>query len=224
MAAGTPPTQSIWATVLPARSAEFAMVSACRTPAPENDERLLNVSPVRKKVLFVEPVSLGHVPVAMEYQPTPVLGGKACSMPFAPCTPSASIWAYAGIEPWFTYFCMRSGRIPSDEKNRALSAGATGTLAVTVAFAVPNRACAATTEIATSAPNIPMNRRRIMGPPPPLLGTRRIPEPPRPRRVDAISGAVPGSRSKSPELGIRWGSLVWARRDRPPGWASAGGG
>ena len=41
-----------------------------------------------KKVLFVEPCSDGYVPVAIVYQPTPVLGGKAWTIPFAPVTPS----------------------------------------------------------------------------------------------------------------------------------------
>src|SRR5882672_2523351 len=71
-----PPTHSIWATFLPARSAAFAIVSAWRTPAPENDVRFENVSPVRWKVLFVEPCSAGYVPVAIVYQPTPVFGGN----------------------------------------------------------------------------------------------------------------------------------------------------
>jgi hypothetical protein len=44
----TPPTQSIWATDLPARSAAAASVSAWREPAPENDVRFENESPVRK--------------------------------------------------------------------------------------------------------------------------------------------------------------------------------
>src|SRR5262245_48777901 len=49
-----PPTHSTWATFLPARSAAAAMVSACSTPGPENDVRLLKLpSPTRWKVLFV---------------------------------------------------------------------------------------------------------------------------------------------------------------------------
>jgi hypothetical protein len=54
-----PPTHSTCATFRPARSAAFAIVSAWRTPAPENEVRLENVSPVRWKVLFVDPCSLG---------------------------------------------------------------------------------------------------------------------------------------------------------------------
>src|SRR6266536_5728455 len=78
MAALRPPTHSIWATFLPARSAALAIVSACRIPVVENEVELLKLdSPVRWKVLFVEPCSPGYVPVAIVYQPTPVLGGKA---------------------------------------------------------------------------------------------------------------------------------------------------
>src|SRR5262245_30005199 len=87
IAALRPPTQSIWATFLPARSAALAIVSACRTPAPENDVELLKTSPLRWKVLFVEPCSLGQVPVAIAYQPTPVFGGNAGSIPLSPLTP-----------------------------------------------------------------------------------------------------------------------------------------
>src|SRR5260370_931107 len=58
-----PPTQSTWATFLPARSAAAASVSACRTTEDEKEVRLLKASPVRWKVLLVEPCSPGHVPV-----------------------------------------------------------------------------------------------------------------------------------------------------------------
>ena len=59
MFAAAPPTQSICATFLPARSAALAIVSACSTPAAENAVRFENASPARKKVLFVEPCSDG---------------------------------------------------------------------------------------------------------------------------------------------------------------------
>jgi hypothetical protein len=62
---------------LPARSADSAIVSACRTPAEKAAVRLPKVSPVRKNVLFVEPCSPGYAPVASVYQPTPVFGGNA---------------------------------------------------------------------------------------------------------------------------------------------------
>ena len=88
MFAAAPPTQSIWATFLPARSAALAIVSACIVPAAENDVRFENASPERKYVLFVEPCSDGYVPVAIVYQPTPVFGGKAWIMPLSPVTPS----------------------------------------------------------------------------------------------------------------------------------------
>src|SRR5512138_1372789 len=84
-----PPTHSICATFLPARSAAAAKVSACRMPVAEKDVRLLKASPERKNVLLVEPCSPGHVPVASVYQPTPVLGGKACTRPLSPRTPCA---------------------------------------------------------------------------------------------------------------------------------------
>src|SRR6266496_2015684 len=80
-----PPTQSTWATFLPARSAASARVSAWRRGPPpgsaENDVRPENVSPVRWNVLLVAPNSLGHVPVIIVYQPTPVFGGKDGRMP-----------------------------------------------------------------------------------------------------------------------------------------------
>jgi hypothetical protein len=48
MPALAPPTQSIWATFLPARSAAAAIVSACSVPSPEKLVRLLKLaSPVR---------------------------------------------------------------------------------------------------------------------------------------------------------------------------------
>src|SRR5262245_12225304 len=109
MPALRPPTQSTWATFLPARSAAAAIVSAWSTPPAEKDVRLENVSPERKKVLLVEPCSLGHVPVAIVYHPTPVLGGNACSMPFSPITPCRISCAYAGIAPAAAYLCIKSG-------------------------------------------------------------------------------------------------------------------
>src|ERR671924_1453077 len=83
-----PPTQSTWVTFLPARSADSAIVSACRTPAPEKLVRFEKLSPVRWNVLFVEPCSPGYAPVAIVYHPTPVFGGNACSIPLLPITPA----------------------------------------------------------------------------------------------------------------------------------------
>jgi hypothetical protein len=48
MLAAAPPTQSICATFLPARSAALAIVSACIVFAAEKAVRLLNASPLRK--------------------------------------------------------------------------------------------------------------------------------------------------------------------------------
>ena len=39
-------------------------------------------------MLFVEPNSPGYAPVAIVYQPTPVFGGNACTIPFSPSTPA----------------------------------------------------------------------------------------------------------------------------------------
>jgi hypothetical protein len=89
-------------------------------------------------VLFVEPCSLGHVPVMSVYQPTPVLGGNAGSNPLSPVTPFCMSCLYVGMAPWPAYFCIRSGRIPSDEKNRTLSDGAGGANGRTCADAVPS--------------------------------------------------------------------------------------
>src|SRR5262245_8003704 len=56
----------------------------------------------------------------MVYQPTPVLGGKACTMPLSPRTPDAMSDAYVGMAPCAAYRSIKSGRIPSDEKNTTL--------------------------------------------------------------------------------------------------------
>ena len=50
---------SIWATFFPARSAAFAIVSACSTPVAVNDVLFVNASPVRWNVVLVEPCSEG---------------------------------------------------------------------------------------------------------------------------------------------------------------------
>jgi hypothetical protein len=39
------------------------------------------------------------VPVAIVYQPTPVLGGKAWTIPFAPVAPSFIKFLYVGMKP-----------------------------------------------------------------------------------------------------------------------------
>src|SRR5712691_838053 len=126
MPAFRPPTQSTCATFLPARSAAAAIVSAWRIPGAENDVRFENTSPERKNVLFVEPCSPDHVPVAIVYQPAPVLGGKVWSIPLAPSTPAWRSALYVGMKPASEYLSIRSGRIPSDEKSRAFEALPTG--------------------------------------------------------------------------------------------------
>ena len=94
------PTHSTETTDLPARSADWAMWSACRMPFVANEVRLLKLlSPVRWNVLLVEPCSLGYVPVASVCQPTPVFGGKACTRPFSPLTPRSIIFDSVGIAP-----------------------------------------------------------------------------------------------------------------------------
>ncbi len=65
-------------------------------------------------MLFVEPCSLGQVPVAIVYQPTPVLGGKPCCIPFAPFTPARIRAAAVGMAPSAAYLSTRSGRMPSE--------------------------------------------------------------------------------------------------------------
>src|SRR6188768_2892280 len=75
MVALRPPAHSTCATLRPPRSADWAIDSACRTPGSKAAVRLLKVSPFLWKVLFVEPWTPGHAPVASVYQPAPVLGG-----------------------------------------------------------------------------------------------------------------------------------------------------
>ena len=70
-----PPAHSICATFLPPRSAAWASVSACSTPAPANDVELANGSPFLWNVLFVDPCTPGHAPVVSVNQPEPVFGG-----------------------------------------------------------------------------------------------------------------------------------------------------
>jgi DNA-binding helix-hairpin-helix protein with protein kinase domain len=104
MLAFSPPVHSIWATCLPAASAELATLCASSTavgslpglvPLPwnANDAELVNGCRTSKKVLFVLPCVPGQAPVAMVYQPCPVFGGKPCSSPLAPVAPWAmSAW------------------------------------------------------------------------------------------------------------------------------------
>ena len=64
-----PPAHSTCATLRPARSADCAIDSACSTPGSNAAVRLANGCPFRWKVLFVEPWTPGHAPVARVYQP-----------------------------------------------------------------------------------------------------------------------------------------------------------
>ena len=53
------------------------------------------------KVLFVEPVTAGHAPVARLYQPAPVFGGAWVSSPPPVAeAPFLSSRRIAGITPW----------------------------------------------------------------------------------------------------------------------------
>ena len=76
-----PPAHSIWATFLPPRSADWASVSACSTPASNAAVRLPNGWPLTWNVLLVEPATPGHAPVASVNQPAPVFGGAWVSRP-----------------------------------------------------------------------------------------------------------------------------------------------
>src|SRR4029079_18761247 len=76
-----PPAHSIGATLSPPRSADWARFSAFRTPGANDDVLFANVLPLMWNVLFVEPWTPGHAPVASEYQPAPVLGGASVRMP-----------------------------------------------------------------------------------------------------------------------------------------------
>jgi len=81
--------------------------------------------PVWWKVLLVEPCLPGQAPVASEYQPTPVLGGKLWVSPLRPCTPCRLSSRRLGMSPAAAKRSTRSGRIPSAANRMAdCSAGA----------------------------------------------------------------------------------------------------
>ena len=72
-----PPAHSIWATLRPPRSAACAIDSACSTPGSNAAVRLVpNGSPFLWNVLFVDPCTPGHAPVARVYQPGPGVGRR----------------------------------------------------------------------------------------------------------------------------------------------------
>ena len=76
-----PPAHSTWATLSPPRSADWAIVSTCRTFGSNAAVRVFCGAPLMWNVLFVEPWIPGHAPVARVYQPAPVLGGAWVSRP-----------------------------------------------------------------------------------------------------------------------------------------------
>src|SRR5215216_6027996 len=115
MAPLRPPTHSIWATFLPPRSAAWASVSACSTFGLLNDVEFANGEPLMWNVLFVDPCTPGHAPVASVNQPAPVFGGAWVRRPLpdanAPCL---SISRKPGTPPWPAYLATWSWRMPSD--------------------------------------------------------------------------------------------------------------
>src|SRR5215208_6383754 len=117
MLAWRPATQSSWATWRPARAAAEAIESAWSTPVDEKLVAREKSVPVWWKVLLVEPCLLGKAPVASEYQPTPVLGGKLWVRPLRPWTPRRISSRMLGMSPLAAKRSTRSGRMPS-EANR----------------------------------------------------------------------------------------------------------
>src|SRR2546422_784012 len=98
MLALSPPVHSTWATFLPACSADDATDWASMTfvgslpglaPLPwnENESDWLNGRRLSKNVLLVLPCTPGQAPVAIVYQPCPVLGGKPWVRPLCPVAP-----------------------------------------------------------------------------------------------------------------------------------------
>ena len=80
-----------------------------------------NVLPLMWNVLFVEPWTPGHAPVASEYQPAPVFGGASVRMPLPlACVPFLRNDAIVGMRPWAAYFATMSWRMPSATKNTAV--------------------------------------------------------------------------------------------------------
>ncbi len=118
-----PPAHSIWATFLPPRSAAWANVSACSTPAvPNADVLLANGWPLTWNVLFVEPWTPGHAPVVSVNHPAPVFGGDCVSSPLSDAlAPFFSRSRKPGTTPCFAYASTASWRMPSDAKNNNLS-------------------------------------------------------------------------------------------------------
>ena len=85
MVALRPPAHSTCATFSPLRSADWAIDSTWRTPGSNAAVRFANGWPFRWNVLFVEPWTPGHAPVARLYQPAPVFGRRLCEKAVALC-------------------------------------------------------------------------------------------------------------------------------------------
>ena len=99
-----PPAHSIWATFLPPRSAAWANVSACSTPASNADVRLANGWPLTWNVLFVDPATPGHAPVVSVNHPAPVFGGACVSSPLSDAlAPFFNRSRKPGTTPCFAY-------------------------------------------------------------------------------------------------------------------------
>ena len=122
MAALRPPAHSTWATLRPARSADWAIDSAWRTPGSNAAVRAVpNASPFLWNVLLVDPWTPGHAPVARVYQPAPVFGGACVSRPLPDALlPDLRNPAIVGITPAAAYCSTMSWRMPSAAKNTAL--------------------------------------------------------------------------------------------------------
>ena len=108
-----PPAHSTCATLRPPRSADWAIVSAWRTPASNAAVRVppkvADDGPDLWNVLLVDPWTPGHVPVAIVYQPAPVFGGACVSMPLPEAfTPLRRKPRIVGMTPWSAYFWTRS--------------------------------------------------------------------------------------------------------------------
>src|SRR5215217_2761866 len=152
MLACRPATQSSWATCRPARSAAEAIESAWRTPVEEKLVEREKSVPVWWKVLLVEPCLPGQAPVASEYQPTPVLGGKPWVRPLRPWTPRRFSSRRLGMAPLAANRSTRSGRMPSAENRIAGCSAGGGAAAATDA--------GAGAALASSAPRTERTRRR----------------------------------------------------------------
>ncbi len=124
-----PPAHSICATFLPPRSADCASVSACSTGAAPSAARealkpvLLGESGsygelLMWNVLFVEPCTPGHAPVASVNQPAPVFGGACVSSPWSDAyAPRRSSFRKPGVTPSSENSSTASWRSPSEAKN-----------------------------------------------------------------------------------------------------------